>query len=277
MIYSPTIFVSPVLRKGKEKGLEKSMLSRSDAELIKKTIETYGKIVSIDELLAIFQTRYDKPSAHGRIQILCKNGWLVRIKQGLYFIHDSIFGQLQGDLPLLAISHCLFEDSYVSLSHALHYHKLVDQVPDTITSISDQISKKFTFQSYIFKITKVKPDIYFGYHTISQQNRTIQIADAEKALLDYLYVDTNFTTPELFFEPVKDHREAIDFEKFQEYALRFTEVVRRKSGFLLDHLDINTKHLHASVKHSQGHTKLTKDSTQFNAKWRVYYDPILFQ
>jgi predicted transcriptional regulator of viral defense system len=253
------------------------MLSRSDAELIKKTIETYGKIVSIDELLAILQSKYDKPSAHGRIQILCKNGWLLRIKQGLYLIHDSIFEPLQGDLPLLAISHCLLEDSYVSLAHALHYYKLVDQVPDTISSISDQISKKFTFQTYTFKITKVKPDIFFGYHTIPQQKRTIRIAEPEKALLDYLYVDTNFTTPELFFEPVKKHQEAIDFDKFQQYALRFTEVVRRKSGFLLDHLDINTKHLHASVKHSQGHTKFTKESTKFNAKWRVYFDPKLFQ
>jgi len=157
------------------------------------------------------------------------------------------------------------------------YYKLLDQVPDTISSISDQISKKFTFQTYTFKITKVKPDIFFGYHTISQQKRTIRIAELEKALLDYLYVDTNFTTPELFFEPVKKHQEAVDFDKFQQYALRFTEVVRRKSGFLLDHLDINTKHLHASVKHSQGHTKFTKESTKFNAKWRVYFDPKLFQ
>ncbi len=118
----------------------------------------------------------------------------------------------------------------------------------------------------------MKPDIYFGYHTIQQQKRTIQIADIEKALLEYLYVDINFSTPELFFEPIKKHPEAIDFEKLQQYALRFSSNVRRKTGFLLDHVKINAKQLYASIKDSRGYTKLTKDSTQFNTKWRVYYD-----
>ncbi|MCK5847748.1 MAG: hypothetical protein KAH01_00955 [Caldisericia bacterium] len=253
-----------------------TILSRSDAELIGKTIETYGKVVNTDELLTIFQTRYDKSSAHGRIQILSKNGWFLRIKQGLYLVNDSITGQFQGNLPWLAISHCLFEDSYVSLAYALNYYKLFDHVPNTIVSINSHMGKKYQYHPYIFKFVKVKPDIYFGYHTISLQNRTIQIADVEKALLDFLYVDTNFTTPELFFEPVNEHREAIDFEKLKQYALRFSEVVRRKAGFLLDHLQINTKQLHASVKSSRGHTKFTKESTLFNAKWRVYYEPEIF-
>ncbi|MDD4029778.1 MAG: hypothetical protein PHX86_08790, partial [Caldisericia bacterium] len=57
-----------------------------------------------------------------------------------------------------------------------------------------------------------------------------------------------------------------------QYALRFSSNVRRKTGFLLDHLKINAKKLYASVKDSRGYTKLTKESTQFNTKWRVYYD-----
>jgi predicted transcriptional regulator of viral defense system len=249
------------------------MLStRTDAELINKTIEKYGKVVKTEELIPIFLTKFGKESAYNRIHVLSRNGWFIRIKQGLYIVNDSITGQFQGDLPFLVISHCLFEDSYVSLAHALHYHKLVDQVPDTISSISDQSSKKFSYQSYTFKITKVKPDIYFGYHTISLQKRTIQIADPEKALLDYLYVDINFTTPKVFLEPIIKHPETINIEKLQEYALRFSSNVRRKTGFLLDHLKINSKQLYASIKDSRGYTKLSKESTQFNAKWRVYYE-----
>jgi len=59
--------------------------------------------------------------------------------------------------------------------------------------------------------------------------------------------------------------------------MRFSINVRRKTGFLLDHLKINAKQLYASIKDSQGYTKLTKESTQFNAKWRVYYEPKLLQ
>jgi predicted transcriptional regulator of viral defense system len=123
----------------------------------------------------------------------------------------------------------------------------------------------------------VKPDIYFGYHTISLQKRTLQIADAEKALLDYLYVEPNFINPELFLEPIKKHLDAIDLEKLQQYALLFSETVRRKAGFLLDHLQINTSQLYASVKPSLGHAKLTKESTLFNAKWRLYYENKVLQ
>ncbi|MCK5847756.1 MAG: hypothetical protein KAH01_00995, partial [Caldisericia bacterium] len=119
----------------------------------------------------------------------------IRIKKGLYFINDSIFGQFKGNLPFLAISHCLFEDSYVSLAYALHHHKLLGKETDTIRAINTHTSKKILFQSYTFKFIKVKPDLHFGYHSVSQQKRTVQIADAEKALLDYLYVDANFTTP----------------------------------------------------------------------------------
>jgi predicted transcriptional regulator of viral defense system len=248
------------------------MLSKSDTELIGKTVEAYGKVVNTDELLTIFQTRYDKTSAHSRIQILSKNGWLLRIKQGLYFVNDSIFGPLQENLPLITISHCLFEDSYVSIAHALQYHELVDKNPEVVSAINVHVSKKFEFQSYTFKITKVKPDIYFGYHTISQQKRTVLIAEPEKALLDYLYVDINFTTPKVFLEPIIKHPETINIEKLQEYALRFSSNVRRKTGFLLDHLKINSKQLYASIKDSRGYTKLSKESTQFNAKWRVYYE-----
>jgi len=249
------------------------MLSRSDTELIGKTVEAYGKVVNIDELLTIFEKRYNRLSAHERIQILCKNGWLLRIKKGLYFVNDSIFGPIQRNLPFLAISRCLFEDSYVSLSCALYYYELISKNSDIITSLNTHTSKKIAFQSYTFKFIKGKPDLYFGYHTISEQKRTVQIADPEKALLDYLYVDTNFTTPELFLEPVIEHPDVIDFEKLQQYALRFSEVVCRKTGFLLDRLKINTKHLYESVKNSRGHASFTKDSTLFDTKWRVYYEP----
>jgi predicted transcriptional regulator of viral defense system len=75
------------------------MLSRSDTELIGKTVEAYGKVVNTDELLEIFQSKYDKTSAHSRIQLLSKNGWLLRIKQGLYFVNDSMFGPIQENLP----------------------------------------------------------------------------------------------------------------------------------------------------------------------------------
>jgi predicted transcriptional regulator of viral defense system len=119
----------------------------------------------------------------------------------------------------------------------------------------------------------VKPEIYFGYHTVEQEKRTVQIADAEKALLDYLYVVPNFTNPEFFLGPIKKHKELIDIEKLQQYTLRFSSTVRRKAGFLLDILHIDTKQLHASLKESHGHVKMTKDSNQFNAKWRVYYEP----
>jgi len=47
----------------------------------------------------------------------------------------------------------------------------------------------------------------------------------------------------------------------------------RLVGFLLDQIDVNTDSLLINTKlHAGTYNKMTAQSLEFNAKWRLYYD-----
>jgi predicted transcriptional regulator of viral defense system len=253
--------------------MKNTILTEKDTKLIEMIILKYGRIVSTVNLLTIFSTEYSHASAYNRIQILTKTGWLKRIKQGLYIVNESISSRFQNDLSFIAISGAINNDSYVSLAVALNYHQMFDQLSKKIIAITTKESKKYIFDDYTFKFTKVKSEMYFGFENKIESGREVKIADAEKALIDYLYLDKSFSSASLVFEKLKDHQNSINFDKLLDYVLRSNETIKRKIGFFLDQLDLDTKKLFDSLKNkNRGFSRFTVDSKLFNAKWRIYYD-----
>ena len=64
-----------------------------------------------------------------------------------------------------------------------------------------------------------------------------------------------------------------DFNKLKEYSIKYSLSMIRKIGFLLDQIDVDTTDLLIlSESNKKSHSKLTKDSHLYNAKWRLYYD-----
>lgn len=253
--------------------MKNTVLSENDAELIERVILKHGRIVSISDLINIFATDYSYGAAHNRIHILTKTGWLKRIKQGLYIVNESISSRFQNDLSLIAISSALDNASYVSLAYALNYYQMFDQFTKTITAITTKDSKKYRFDDYIFQFTKVKPEMFFGFEERMESGQVVKIADAEKALIDYLYLDTSFSSASFVFEKLREHQKSLNLEKLQNYTLLSNETVKRKIGFFLDQLNINSQNLYNSLKEkSKGFSRFTSNSILFNAKWRIYYD-----
>jgi len=149
---------------------------------------------------------------------------------------------------------------------------MFDQYSTIIVSVSKKESKKYIFDNHTFKYAKVKASFYFGFKEIRIDGQAVHIAEAEKALLDYLYLDTSFSSASLVFEKLRDHHQYLDLKKLQEYTLLCGITVTRKIGFLLDQLQLDSKLLHESVKQNRGASRFTADSQLFNAKWRIYYD-----
>lgn len=252
--------------------MKNTILSEKDSELIGKAILKYGRILNTHDLMSIFQEEYSKASAHNRINLLSRVGWLRRIKQGLYLIIDSITARTQVDVSLLRIANELVENSYVSLSHALNYYQLFDQYSSTVVSVTAKDSKKYLFDNYIFRYSKVKQEMYFGFTEKIINGKKVLIAEAEKALIDYLYLDKSFWSASLVFEKIKDNQRDLDLGKLQEYTMRCGLTIVRKIGFMFDQLDIDSSKLHRIVKNNRGVSHLTAESKLFNAKWRLYYD-----
>jgi len=107
---------------------------------------------------------------------------------------------------------------------------------------------------------------------IMEDGKPVKIADPEKALIDYLYLDKSFTSASLVFEKLREHRESLDFDKLQDYAQRSGITIKRKIGFLLDLLNVDTHKLYQSLGANKGVSRFTQESKAFSAKWRTYYD-----
>ncbi|MBI2427175.1 MAG: hypothetical protein HYV34_05000, partial [Candidatus Kerfeldbacteria bacterium] len=199
-------------------------------------------------------------------------GWLRRVKRGLYLVIDSLTSRSRNDLSLGTIANALMEDSYVSLTYALNDYHLFDQFGKTVVSITPRANARYRFDGITFQFSKVKKEMYFGFTEKLEGGKTIRIAHAEKALIDFLYLDKRFRSASLVFEILRDHSHDLDLNMLQDFALRTGITVQRKIGFLLDALHLDSTRLASSVKKNRSVSRFTRDSRSFNSKWRIYYD-----
>ncbi len=253
--------------------MKNTILSKKDADLIEKAIVKHGRILTTAKLIGIFKEEYSHTSAHNRINRMAKAGWLKRIKQGLYLVTDSILARSHSGVSAYSIANSLEENSYVSLSYALNYYQMYDQYEKTVTSITKGKSKKYIFEGHTYVFSKVKTDLYFGFVQKRKDGKLVKIAEAEKALVDYLYLNQDFSGGSIVFEKIKKHHRDIDLVKLQEYAARTSTTVLRKIGLMLDSLNLDSEKAFSLLKEgNKGVSFLTSGADNFNAKWRIYYD-----
>jgi predicted transcriptional regulator of viral defense system len=252
--------------------MKNTILSEKDIKLIEQAISSHGRILDIKKLLTIFKEEYTTASAYKRIGLLSDAGWLKRIKNGLYLIIDSLTARSQIDVSLLTIANVLIKESYVSLSHALNYYNMFDQYANVIVSVTDKVNKQYKVDNFTFTFSKVKKEMFFGFSKKIENGKIVNIADVEKALIDYLYLDKSFGSASLVFEKLRDYHQELDLKKIQEYALRSNITIQREIGFMFDELKMDSSLLYKAITDNRGSSHFTKDSKLFNAKWRLYYD-----
>lgn len=235
-----------------------------------KNTNINGIIVSTDQLRSIYADKYSKLGLKKKIYGLKTKGELIPLRRGLYFIPD-ISGKEPSDISPFAIAAAYNNDSYISLDAALSHYGLFGQKLRTIASITTRKSRKFVFQENAYIYLKIIKKLYFGFKTEDIAGYTVKIAELEKVILDYLYFKNDSYSIDLLLEIAQKVRERIDFRKFFAYAKEFPEATKRKLGFILDLLNMDTAPLHGMVG-SKGYSRLTPNSNRFNAKWRLYYE-----
>ncbi len=106
-----------------------------------------------------------------------KEGWLVRLKKGLY--------ALKSDLPNEGIiANKLYKPSYISLEYVLSKYGIIPESVYEITSVTTKPTRQFEIEGKIFSYTKIKQEAYQGFRLIEG----VLEAEVEKALVDYLYL-----------------------------------------------------------------------------------------
>jgi predicted transcriptional regulator of viral defense system len=166
-----------------------------------------------------------------------KKGYIKKIIKGYY-----IFSDLEvNESVLFIIANRIFEPSYISLEMALSYHGLIPESVYSITSVTSRKTYKFVSTLGQFSYHKIKPELMFGYQLVNYQNQTFKMAEIEKAILDYFYINSKLKTAGEFEELRinKDtFRDKVNMENFRKYLAQFNnKALEKRVNSFIKYLD----------------------------------------
>jgi hypothetical protein len=149
-----------------------------------------------------------------------KKGYLMRLKKGVYaFSRDR--DKLRGE----GIAFLLYQPSYLSLESALAWYGFIPEIVYAYTSVSARITRTFenAFGHFIYR--HVKSELFWGYVEVKTDQGPYLLAEPEKALLDYFYLNLARINTEDDFDSIRLNEEemgrSLNKDKFMRYLNAF--------------------------------------------------------
>lgn len=136
-----------------------------------------------------------------------KKGYLIRLRQG-YFAFSEYKNKPDYSLYF---ANRIYRPSYISLHTALSFYGMIPEAVVQITSVTPLKTASFSndFGEYSYK--SFKENLMFGYDLKPiADNRTIQFATPEKALLDLIYL-----------YPFYDSEQELEELRLDEYFMHY--------------------------------------------------------
>lgn len=125
-------------------------------------------------------------SRYSLIKRAFKSGLLVRLRKGLYLIPSKQKQSLPDEFELALL---MYQPSIISLESALSYHGWIPEAVYTITCVSPKRAQYFKTPLGVFSYKHVpEQSFYLGVGRLVSTTGTIFIADAWRALADFMYV-----------------------------------------------------------------------------------------
>jgi len=251
--------------------MQQSILSAKQSELLENLIGKYGSIVTSEQIIDTAKVTWDYKQAKNLVTKLTKDGWLIRIKRGLYVISDLTSRGFLSISPYL-VANLLVKDSYVSFESALQFHNMFDQLMNKTISVSLKMYKTTQLNNMEYSFVKTKEDFYFGFEDMSVDNKNVRIATAEKALIDIVNFRRSKLAIDVVIEKILNHKQDLNFNRFNEYLAKLSISTIKIFGFIFDLLDIDSTNLYKLVKIKRSVHRMLAGDKKFNSKWRLYYD-----
>lgn len=146
-----------------------------------------------------------------------KKGYIIKLKNGVYAMAEK-----RADLMSEYIAFNLYQPGYISLEWALAKYGLIPEMVYNCTLITTKTARSFKnkFGTFIFK--RIRRELFFGYNKINKNGQVYLIAEPEKALFDYIYLNS---------QRIKD-RGDISGLRFNPFALKDLNKKKLKKYFL---------------------------------------------
>ena len=248
-----------------------TILTAKQSELLENLIARHGQVVTASQVFDEAGRYWDYKQAKNMITRLVKNGWLIRIKRGMYAISDLAS---RGYLTLspYVVANLLVSESYVSFESALQHYGMFDQMTRKIVSVALKMYKSTVLNQVEYRFVTTQPRYYFGWQDVRVGEQTARIATPEKALIDIVHYHRSQYAIDLVIEKLTEHRGDLDFTRLDEYLSRCSLTTMKIFGLIFDLLGINSDRLYGIAKTTGTHWMIPGDK-KFNARWRLYYDP----
>ncbi|EKD41607.1 MAG: hypothetical protein ACD_73C00626G0002 [uncultured bacterium] len=145
-------------------------------------------------------------------------GKLLTLRRGMYAL-APIYSKITL-LPLQLANH-LYQPSYLSGLWVLSYYSIIPEKVTSFTSISTRVTRRFENSLGIFTYSHLKENLFWGYKEAEIEGVKIWIAEPEKALLDFFYLESGKWNPERLDEMRFQNLEILSKKKLNDYAQKW--------------------------------------------------------
>lgn len=161
-----------------------------------------------------------------------KQNKIVKLKNGLYALSSDYAKE---PLAPEVIAAKLYAPSYISLQYALSFYGIIPDAVFETTSVTTKSTRLFKTTFGNFRYRKIKTDCFFGFAPIQHGKLISYMASPEKALVDFLYLNSRWLKPE--YETWQELRlqnlKKINFGILKKFAEKFKS---KKLLFLIHNL-----------------------------------------
>lgn len=145
-----------------------------------------------------------------------KKGLIGKLKRGSHFFIEEIM-----NIEREEVAFFIYNPGYISLEYALNFYGLIPEAVFAITSVTTLSNRHFKNQFGDFFYRHLKPELFFGYKSTGTRYGKYLIAEPEKAILDYFYLNLGKITNETDIEELRINpeifNEIIDKKKLADY------------------------------------------------------------
>lgn len=155
-----------------------------------------------------------------QLSLWVKKGYLIRLKNGLY-----AFSREADKVRAENVAFLLCQPSYLSIESALVWYGFIPEIVYAYTSVTARVTRTFDNHWGRFIYRHVKSDLFWGYVEMKTEQGPYLIAEPEKALLDYFYLNLARINTDDDFDSIRLNKDemgkTLDKKKFVTYSKAF--------------------------------------------------------
>jgi len=226
--------------------------TRVGIEMVRKLFEEGRRIFTIQDAREVasycgIAENYLLESLH----YLSNTGWITRLKRGLYIILSSFPGMTP--IHEFEIAMALVHPSAISHRSALHFHGMIEQIPQRVYVTTTQtipVSRTVKRQTkshrsfsreingILYEFIKITPERFFGFKDYWIGEAKVTITDPERTLIDGLISPKYFGGWAEVYSVFESRISSLDLNKMINYSLRLDAVIVKRLGWIMEKVGV---------------------------------------